>query len=416
MKKTIYLDYAAATYVLPEVLEVMMPYFEEKYGNPSSIHHKGQEARQAVDGARAIVAKILHAEPREIIFTGSGTESDNLAIQGVFRAAVSGPFGESKLAKNKRPHIITSAVEHSAVLRTCEYLEKNYGCDVTYVEVDEYGMVDPAKVKKALRENTILCTIMYANNEVGTINAISEIGKICQKAVVPFHTDACQAAGTLEMDVRKLNVDLLTLNGSKIYGPKGIGVLYKKKSIKLVPLIFGGEGQEHRLRAGTENVPAIVGLAKAFEIAQENRLKENTRLAELRDILTKELLACIPDSFLNGYPYINSTALALKANDHGRMRLPNNVNISFAGIEGETLLIKLDELGICATSGSACTSGSLDPSHVLLAMGRSTELANGALRLTLGRSTTAADVKYVVDTLPRVIADLRKTSPLYCSL
>ncbi|MDP4008125.1 MAG: cysteine desulfurase family protein [Candidatus Peregrinibacteria bacterium] len=412
MIEEVYLDYAAATPVSPKVFEAMKPYFIEQFGNPGSVHTKGQEGRRAVDTARRTCSEILNCEPREVIFTASGTESDNLAIQGICYAYADEVRNS---ALDQKPHIITSNAEHSAVLNTIEYLEKNHNFDVTYIEVDEFGMVSPKKVAEAIREETIFCSIMYANNEVGAINPIAEIAKICHESKgrngkgVIFHTDACQAGGALPLDVQALDVDLMTLNGSKIYGPKGIGVLYKKQSFKIIPMIFGGEGQEHRLRAGTENVPAIVGLAEALKLAEKFRNGEIVdgmalkNLVELRDYLTEEILKNIPDSYLNG-PMGNGQAIN---------RLPNNVNISFAGIDGAMLLMKLDTAGIYTTSGSACTSGSLDPSHVLIAMGKGEELATGAIRLSLGHSTTKAELDYVIKTLTTAIHDLRDSSPTY---
>jgi len=402
MTDSIYLDHAAATPLAPEVRDAMMPYFSETFGNPSSVHAKGQEARRAVDMARRTTGEILGCDPREIIFTGSGTESDNLAIQGVCRA-----YEHVFREQNKKPHIVTSRAEHSAVLNTIEYFEKNYDFDVTYVGVDEFGIVNPEDVRNALREETILCSIMYANNEVGSINDVTSIGEICRTHAatqknsefpgVLFHTDACQAGGALPLSVEELHVDLMTINGSKIYGPKGVGALYRRKGIKLVPMIFGGEGQEHRLRAGTENVAAIVGFAKALELAEEFRKRGPEAMQELRDYLTEEILEKIPDSFLNG-PI---------------ERLPNNVNISFKGIDGAALLMQLDLHGIHAASGSACTSGSLEPSHVLLAMGRNEELATSALRLTLGRNTSQTEIDRVIEILMESVKKLRKDSPIY---
>lgn len=394
--QNIYLDYAAATPVLPEVFEAMKPYFGEAFGNPSSVHTKGQEARRAVDMSRRTMSEILGCDPREIIFTGSGTESDNLAIQGICKA-----YETEVRKKGKTPHIVTSKAEHSAVLNTIEYLEKNHDFDVTYVAVDESGMVSVEDVAGALREETIFCSVMYANNEVGTINPIAEIAKVCRERNVIFHTDACQAGGVLSLNIEELGVDLMTINGSKIYGPKGVGMLYRRKGLKLVPMIFGGEGQEHRLRAGTENVPAIVGLVKALEIAEEYRAGDGPKkMTGLRDSLVEELLK-ISDSYLNGAP------------ENGR--LPNSVNISFSGIDGAALLMKLDMAGIYCTSGSACTSGSLDPSHVLLAMGRSEDLATGAVRLSLGRMTTKEELDYVAATVAGAVAELREDSPTHSS-
>lgn len=397
---SIYLDNAAATPVLPEVLEAMMPYFIERYGNPGSVHAKGQEGRRVVDVSRRVIAEILNCDPREIIFTASGTESDNLAIQGIFNA-----YGDEVRKRGATPHIITSKVEHSAVLNTIEYLEKNRGFEVTYVGTDKYGHVSPEDVESAIKKETIFCSIMYANNEIGTVNPIKEIADVCKgggRGGIIFHTDACQAGGALNLDVNELGVDLMAINGSKIYGPKGVGVLYKKQGVKLVPMIFGGEGQEHRLRAGTENVPAIVGMAKALEIAEEFRKSNGPKkMAALRDFLAGEILKRIPDSLLNGPPCGMTD------------RLPNNVNVSFAGVDGAALLMRLDQEGIYCTSGSACTSGSLDPSHVLLAIGRNEELATGALRLSLGRFNTKKELEYAVKILVNVVAELRETSPTY---
>ena len=404
MTKNIYLDHASATPLAPEVFEAMKPYlaggYDGSFGNPSSVHSKGQEARRGVDMSRRTISEILGCDPREIIFTGSGTESDNLAIQGICKA-----YGDEIREGGRVPHIITSNAEHSAVLNTIEYLEKNHDFDVTYIGVDEFGVVNPSDVEEAIREETILCSIMYANNEIGAINNISEIGGICRAhaKTTPFqgvllHTDACQAGGVLSLNASKLEVDLMTINGSKIYGPKGVGVLYRRKGLKLVPIIFGGEGQEHRLRGGTENVAAIVGMAKALELAEKYRGGNGpAEMSELRDYLAGELLGKIPDSFLNGPVE----------------RLPNSVNISFSGIDGAALLMKLDMAGIYCTSGSACTSGSLEPSHVLLAIGRSQELATGALRLTLGRSTTREELEHVVGVVVEAVSELRKNSPIY---
>lgn len=411
---SIYLDNAAATPVLPEVLEAMTPYFIERYGNPGSVHAKGQEGRRAVDVSRRVIAEILNCDPREIIFTASGTESDNLAIQGICNA-----YGDEVRKRGATPHIITSKVEHSAVLNTIEYLEKNRGFEVTYVGTDEYGRVSPEDVESAIKKETIFCSIMYANNEIGTVNPIKEIADVCKgggRGGIIFHTDACQAGGALKLDVNELGVDLMTINGSKIYGPKGVGVLFKKQGIKLVPMIFGGEGQEHRLRAGTENVPAIVGMAKALKIAEEFRKNDSRsashsdgprKISALRDFLAGEILKRIPDSFLNGPPC--GKRIGQSVTD----RLPNNVNVSFAGVDGATLLMRLDQEGIYCTSGSACTSGSLDPSHVLLAIGRNEELATGALRLSLGRFNTKKELQYTVKVLAKIVEELRKTSPIY---
>jgi cysteine desulfurase len=382
--KTIYLDNAATTPVRAEVLAAMKPYFSEKYGNPSSLHCKGQEAALAIKMAREKIADILGCGPDEIIFTSGGTESVNLAIKGFALAN-----------KNKGKHIITQKTEHHAVLETCKWLEKQ-GFSVTYLDVDEFGLVNPRDVEKAITDKTILISIMFANNEIGTIQPIREIAEICIGNNVVLHTDACQAAGYYDLEVHELGTDLLTLNGSKIYGPKGIGVLYAKKGMNLVPLIHGGE-QEKGLRAGTENVPAIVGLAKALELAQKEREKESKRLMTLRDNLIRGLLK-IPQVKLNGHP---------------SKRLPNNIDVLFSGVEGEAIVFMLSEKGICASTGSACSSKKLEPSHVLLAIGRKPEEAHGSVRLTLGRETTEKDISYVLKVMPEIIAKLRKMSPVW---
>lgn len=398
MKKNIYLDHAATTPVRKEVLEAMLPYFDEKFGNPSSFHSVGKIAKDAMETARETIAKILNCRTSEIIFTAGGTESDNLAVLGMARAN-----------KNCGKHIITSKIEHPAVLESCKKLEKE-GFDVTYLPVDKEGLVRLDELKKALRMDTILVSIMYANNEIGTIQPITEIAKILRehKKEAPrlrsgdnadfpyFHTDACQAAGALELDVIKLNVDLLTFNGSKIYGPKGIGALYVKKGVKIEPLTYGG-GQERKIRSGTENVPAIIGLARALELAQAERAKENSRLIELRDYFIKEILKKIPGARLNG---------------SAKMRLPNNINISVPHVEGEAVVLYLDSYGIYVSTGSACSSASLLPSHVLLALGLSHDLAHNSLRFTLGRKTAKADLDYVLEVLPKIIKKLTEISSL----
>ncbi|MFC1809948.1 cysteine desulfurase NifS [Patescibacteria group bacterium] len=383
-KNNIYLDHAATTPMDPRVLEAMEPYLKEEFGNPSSIYSIAQRARQALDEARTDVAEVLGCTEEEIIFTSGGTESDNLAILGVARANA-----------KKGKHIVTTKIEHHAVLHPCEVLEKE-GFEVTYVDVEKNGIVDPVKVKEVIREDTILVSVMYANNEIGTIQPIGKIGRFCKKRSIPFHTDACQAAGTLEMNADRLKVDLMTLNGSKIYGPKGVGVLFVRKGVNIQPLMYGGE-QERRIRPGTENVAGIVGLAKALKLAQEGREKENVRLSRMRDYLIKGIEAKIPKVMLNG----------------DRLeRLPNNVNVSILDIEGEALLLRLDMAGIAASSGSACTSGSLDPSHVILALGHPYEIAHGSLRFSLGKSTTKKDLDYVLEVLPKIVDDLRAISPV----
>jgi cysteine desulfurase len=380
----IYLDHAATTPMDPRVLEAMMPYFGPEFGNPSSIYSIAQRAKQALDEARSNVAEVLGCTPEEIIFTSGGTESDNLAILGVARANV-----------KKGRHIVTTKIEHHAVLHPCEVLEKE-GFEVTYVEVEKNGIVDAEKVKAAVRNDTILVSVMYANNEIGTIQPIGTIGRFCKKRDIPFHTDACQAAGALDMNVDRLKVSLLTLNGSKIYGPKGVGVLFVRKGISIQPLMYGGE-QERRIRPGTENVAGIVGLAKALQLGQAESEKENRRLIELRDYLIREIEKRIPKVMLNG--------------DRVE-RLPNNVNVSILDIEGEALLLRLDMAGFAASSGSACTSGSLDPSHVILALGHPYEIAHGSVRFTLGKSTTKKDLDKLLEVLPKIVDDLRAISPV----
>ncbi|MGI6148850.1 MAG: cysteine desulfurase NifS [Limnochordia bacterium] len=380
----IYLDHAATTPVLPEVLEAMLPYFSHEFGNASGVYSWSRTARQAVDQARDTVAEILGALAEEIVFTAGGSESDNLAIKGVAWAN-----------RERGRHIITSAIEHHAVLETCHWLERE-GFEVTYLPVDSQGLVDPSAVEAALRPDTILVTIMHANNEVGTIQPIAEIGQIVKDSKAVFHTDAVQSAGVLDINVDRLHVDLLSLSAHKLYGPKGVGVLYVRKGTRISPLIHGG-AHERRRRAGTENVPGIVGLAKALEITHAEREKENARLILLRDRLI-EGLQTIPHTRVNG-------SLT--------QRLPNNVNVCFEFIEGESLLLTLDMRGVAASSGSACTSGSLEPSHVLLAMGLPHEIAHGSLRLTLGRGTTAADIDYVLAEIPQIVERLRAMSPLY---
>jgi len=378
------MDHAATTPVRPEVVEVMLPYFGTDFGNASSVYGWGRRAHQALDQARDTVAELLGAASNEIIFTSGGSEGANLAIKGVAWAY-----------QTKGKHIITSAIEHHAVLDTALWLKK-HGFEVTILPVDEEGFVSPAEVEKALRPDTILVSIMHANNEVGTIQPIAEIGAIVRKHGAFFHTDAVQTAGVLDLNVEELNVDLLSLSAHKFYGPKGVGTLYVRKGVRLDPLIHGG-AQERRRRAGTENVAGIVGLAKAFELAREERVAENARLTKLRDRLI-EGLQTIPSSKVNG-------SLS--------QRLPNNVNVCFQYIEGESMLLNLDLRGIAASSGSACTSGSLDPSHVLLAMGLTHEIAHGSLRLTLGRDNTESDVDFVLQEIPVIVERLRKMSPLY---
>lgn len=383
--KSVYMDYAATTYVKPEVLEEMLPYFTEKFGNPSSFYGISRETKMAIDKARGQVAKALNADLNEIYFTGGGSEADNWAIKGVCSAY-----------KNKGNHIITTKIEHHAVLHTCEYLEKQ-GFEVTYLDVDEEGFINLEDLKNAITDKTILVSIMFANNEIGTIEPIKEIGKICRERKVLFHTDAVQAVGNVKIDVKDMNIDLLSLAGHKIYGPKGIGALYVRKGVRIHNLIHGG-GQERNRRAGTENIAGVVGLGKAIELATENLEEHAKKMTVLRDQLIDGLLK-IPYTRLNG--------------PRGDKRLPGNVNVSFEFIEGESILLSLDFEGVCASSGSACTSGSLDPSHVLLAIGLPHEKAHGSLRLTLGDKSTQEDVDYVLEVVPPIIERLRKMSPLW---
>ena len=384
--KRVYMDNAATTALKKEVLDAMMPYLTDIYGNPSSLHTFGQEAHKAVENARHQVAKALNAaDDREIIFTGCGTESDNMVLLGIAQ----------RYAK-KGKHIITSAVEHHAVLYTCERLEK-MGYEVTYLPVDEYGMVTAAQVSEAIRPETILVSIMFGNNEVGTVMPIKRIGEVCREKGVFFHTDAVQAVGHVHIDVQDMNIDLLSLSAHKFHGPKGVGALYVKKGI-VVPALLTGGAQERNKRAGTENVAGIVGLGKAIELACSDIDESSARMTHLRDKLMTGIAGSIPEVKLNGHP---------------TERLPGNVNFSIKYIEGESILLMLDINGIAASSGSACTSGSLDPSHVLLAMGLPHEIAHGSLRLTLGDDTTEEEVDYVLEVLPKVVERLRKMSPLY---
>jgi cysteine desulfurase len=384
-KRIIYMDHSATTYVRREVVEAMAPYHSEHFGNPSSIYSIARESKKAIDAARLQVSTALGAEPDEIYFTSGGSESDNWAIKGV-------AFANRK----KGNHIITSAIEHHAVLHTCQYLEKE-GFTVTYLPVDQYGLVDPAELEKAITDKTVLISIMYANNEIGTIEPIAELGAIAKKHKIPFHTDAVQAVGNIRIDMKVQNIDMLSLSAHKFYGPKGVGVLYIRKGTKIDNLIHGG-GQERRRRAGTENIAGIVGLGKAIELATADIEGHNKKIRALRDRLMSGILAKIPHSRLNGHP---------------EKRLPGNINISFEFIEGESMLLWLDDEGICASTGSACTSGSLEPSHVLLATGLPVEISHGSLRLTLGNVNTDADVDFVLEVLPKVVSRLREMSPLY---
>lgn len=380
----VYLDHSATTPVDPKVAQAMVEYMVEKFGNPSSIHSFGRAARKAVEDARAKVAALINAQPNEIIFTSGGTEADNLALRGVLTAN-----------KKKGNHIITSRVEHHAVLTTCHQLEKE-GYAAAYLDVDSDGLVNPEDVRRAITPETVICSVMMANNEVGTIQPIKEISAICRERGVIFHTDAVQAAGSVPVDVEDLGVDLLSLTAHKIYGPKGIGALYVRRRTRINPTQFGGS-HERRLRAGTENVPGIVGLGLAAELARQELNEHAQKVRRLRDRLGEGLLKI---------PYV-------RLNGHRVNRLPGNINISVEFIEGESLLLNLDMKGIAASSGSACTSGSLEPSHVLLAMGVPHEIAHGSLRFSLGRSNTEEDVDYVLGVLPEIIERLRLMSPLY---
>lgn len=385
MDKFIYLDNAATTKVDPEVYQAMLPYFEELYGNASSIYRFAGKASTAVADARKTVADALGAKTNEIYFTGGGSESDNWALKATAFAK-----------KDKGRHIITSKIEHHAILHTCEYLEK-LGFEVTYLDVDENGVVKLDELKKAIREDTILISIMFANNEIGTIEPIKEIGAIAHEHGIIFHTDAVQAFGHVPINVDEMNIDILSASGHKINGPKGIGIMYLRNTVKIGAFVHGGS-QERGRRAGTHNTPGIVGFAKATEIAVKKMDERMKYESELRDYLINRVMTEIPYTKLNGHPTV---------------RLSNNTNFSFRFIEGESLLIMCDQKGICGSSGSACTSGSLDPSHVLLAIGLPHEIAHGSLRLTLSDETTKEDIDYVVDSLKMIVSRLRSMSPLY---
>ena len=382
--RRIYLDYAATTPTHPEVVEAMLPYFTDAFANPSSIHSYGQEVKGAIEEARAKVAALIEAHDEEIVFTSGGTEADNFALIGV-------AFANEK----KGNHIIASSIEHHAVLDTCKFLERR-GFRVTYLPVDEYGLVDPSDVKEAITDNTILVSVMQANNEIGTIEPIVEIGRIVKETGSYFHTDAVQTVGHIPVDVNELGVDLLSISAHKLYGPKGVGALYINKGTKLSPFIHGG-GQERNRRASTENVPGIVGFGRAVELAQSEMREEAKRLRHLRDRLSSGLMERIDRTRLNGHPV---------------RRLPNNVNISVDFVEGESMLLNLDLEGIGASSGSACSSARLDASHVLLAMELSHEQAHGSLRFTLGKWTTEEEIERILEVLPPIVARLRAMSPL----
>ncbi|MDI6645024.1 MAG: cysteine desulfurase NifS [Methanobacteriaceae archaeon] len=382
-----YMDHSATSPVNPEVLEEMLPYFNQSFGNASTLYALGREARTAMENARKQVASLIGAQPEEIYFTSGGTESDNMAIKGVV----------SKL-KNKGNHIITSAIEHPAVLETCKYLEKE-GYKVTYLPVYEDGIVKVSDVEEAITSETILITVMHANNEIGTIQPVAEIGALAREKGIYFHTDAVQSVGKIPVNVEDMNVDLLSISSHKLYGPKGVGALYIRKGVQIQPLIHGG-GHERGMRPGTENIPGIVGLGKACQIAEENLEKNMEYVSSLRDQLIEGVLGKIEQSYLNGHP---------------TKRLPNNANFRFTGIEGESLVLQLDAKGINASTGSACSSKKLEPSHVLMAIGLKEVDAHGSLRISLGTENTPQDIDYTIDAIEEVVERLRSMSPLWCA-
>jgi cysteine desulfurase len=383
--KPVYLDNAATTAVDPEVLEAMLPYFIEASANPSSLHIAAKRARDACNAARHSIAHLINAKDEEIFFTSGGSESDNWALKSI-----------AYMQKSKGNHIIVTKIEHHAIINTCKFLEKN-GIEVTYLDVDKYGRVDPKNVERAIRPGTILISVMFANNEIGTIEPIKEIGAIAKKHGILFHTDAVQAFGQIPIDVNEMNIDLLSASGHKVYGPKGVGVLYIRKGIRMEPLIHGG-AQEWGQRAGTSNVPGIVGMGKAAEIAERDMSKKMAHEIKIRDHVIGRILSEIPYSSLNG---------------HRTERLPGNVNTSFQFVEGESVLMSMSQKGICVSTGSACASGSLDPSHVLLAIGLPHEGAHGSIRITISSTTTFEEVDYAVDVLKASVERLRSLSPLY---
>ncbi len=381
IKMKVYLDYAATTPTRPEVLKEALPYFSQKFGNPSSFHSKGLEAKNAMDSARKRIGNIIGANPNEIVFTGSGTESINLAIKGV---------ALDKMKEGKK-HLVTQKTEHHAVLHSMDWLAKEFGFKISYLDVDKEGLINLKELERTIKSDTALVSIMYANNEIGTVQPIKEIAKICKEKKVLFHTDACQAIEYLNINAKELGVDLMTLNGSKAYAFKGTGLLYVKEGIKLTPLMSGG-GHEHGQRAGTENIAGIVALAKAFELAEKEKKKESLRLRKLRDWFIKEVQSEIYKTQFNGSK---------------TKRLPNNANISFEGLEGESIMLYLDNEGIQVSTGSACTSQTLDPSHVLLAIGRDHGLAHGSIRFTFGKYTTKKELEYTIKVLKKIIPKLR---------
>ncbi|UCE05783.1 MAG: cysteine desulfurase NifS [bacterium] len=382
--RKVYFDYSATTPVDAKVIEAMLPFLKQKFGNPSSIHSYGREVKVALEEARETVADFCNIRAADIYFTSGGTESDNMAIKGT-----------AYELKNKGKHIITSKVEHHAVLHSCEFLEKE-GFEVTYVSPDKYGMIHPEAVEEVVRDDTILITIMHANNEVGTINPIEKIGEIARNKGILFHTDAVQSFGKIPIDLSELPVDLMSMSGHKIYGPKGVGILYSRKGVRLVQLSHGG-GHERNRRPGTENIPGIMGMAKAVELRKERMKDENEYIKNLRNTFHNEVTETIPRVFLNGHP---------------EERLVGHLNLSFQGIEGEALLLSLDLKGVAASSGSACTSGSIDPSHVLSAIGIKPELAQSSIRFTLGRDNTEEDIEYTIGILPEIVQRLRSMSAL----
>ncbi|MBL7150118.1 MAG: cysteine desulfurase [Candidatus Pacebacteria bacterium] len=383
MEKKIYLDYAATTPVDPKTVRAMIPYFTKKFGNSTSLHSFGQEAKEILEKNRAIIAKTLSAKPKEIIFTSSATESNNLALKGIAFAN-----------KNKGKHIIISSIEHSSVLNNAKWLEK-HDFEIEKLPVDKYGLVNPNVLKKTIRKDTILVSIMHANNEIGTIEPIEKIGKICHKNNVYFHTDAVQSFGKVPINVNKMNIDLLTACSQKMYGPKGAACLFIRQGVKIVPLLHGG-GHEFGLRPSTVNIPAIVGFIKAVESCQQEMKRESQRLINLRNKLIKKVLEKIPDSYLNG---------------HAEKRLPNNANFWFKFVEGESIVMQLDSYGIAASTASACSSSKLEPSHVLSAIGLNPQQSHGSLRISMGRWTKEKDIDYVLEILPKIIKKLRKISP-----
>jgi len=384
--RRIYLDHAATTPIRPEVTKAMVPYFAKEFGNPSTLYSYGREAKGALEEAREKVARLIGVKrPEEIVFTSGGTEADNFALCGIAWAN-----------QEKGNHVITTSVEHHAVINVCKFLEKR-GFKVTYLPVDKYGLVDPLEVKRAITDKTILVSVMQANNEIGTIEPVEEIGEIVKEKGVYFHIDAVQTVGHIPVDVDKLKVDLLAISAHKLYGPKGVGALYIRRGTKIVPFLYGGE-QENKRRASTENVPGIVGFGEACSLAQKDMAEEEERLAHLRDKLIEGILNRIKNSRLNGHP---------------KKRLPGNVNVSLEGVEGESMLLSLDLEGICASSGSACTSSILEPSHVLTAIGISPEVAHSSLRFTLGRENNDQEISYVLKVLPEIVERLRSMSPIY---